>query len=188
MAKSDTSAKSETPSPPIGGGRSIVLIGLMGAGKSTVGRSLAERLGVPFVDSDDEVVRAAGCSIEDIFEVYGESAFRDVEARVIQRLLEAGPMVIATGGGAFMSAETRERIREHGISVWLKADLDVLVQRTSGRNDRPLLKDTDPRAKLRELMDTRYPVYAEADIVVETGGEPAATTASSVLGKLEAKP
>jgi shikimate kinase len=185
MAKTETTQTSEAA--PASGGRSVVLIGLMGAGKTTVGRNLAERLGLAFVDSDEEVVKAAGCSIEDIFEVYGEPAFRDVEARVIQRLLEEGPKVIATGGGAFMSEATRERIRRHGVSVWLKADLDTLVQRTASRNDRPLLKGTDPRAKLEELIDKRYPVYAEADIVVATSGEPAGTTAESVIRQLEQK-
>ncbi len=187
MAKADTSAKPEPGHRAPADGRAVVLIGLMGAGKTTIGRNLADQLGLAFIDSDEEVVKAAGCSIADIFEIYGEAAFRDVEARVIQRLLDAGPAVIATGGGAFMSAQTRERIRAKAVSVWLKADLDVLVHRTSGRNDRPLLKDTDPRAKLADLMEQRYPVYADADVVVETGNEPAATTAAAVLRALEAR-
>ena len=165
---------------------SIVLIGLMGAGKTTIGRKLAEKLELSFVDSDDEVVKAAGRSIEDIFESYGEAAFRDVEARVIARLLREQPRVIATGGGAFMATETRQHIKDNGVSVWLKASLDVLVARTSGRNDRPLLKDTDPTQKLRELMDLRYPIYGEADIIVETGNETAASTVDAVCDELRA--
>ena len=151
--------------------KSIVLIGLMGAGKSSLGRRLAKRVDLPFTDADDEVVKAAGCSIEDIFELYGEAVFRDTEHRVITRLLEEGPKVLATGGGAFMDSRTRAKIGEWSISVWLRADLDVLVRRTHRRGGRPLLKNSDPRATLERLMNERYPVYAEADIVVDTGDE-----------------
>ena len=166
--------------PPTETTQSIVLIGLMGAGKTTIGRHLAEALGMPFVDSDDEVVRAAGCSIQDIFEVYGEAAFRDVETRVITRLLEEGPCVIATGGGAYMNPETRDHIQRLAISVWLRADLDILVSRTTGRTGRTLLGDGDPTDKLQQLMDLRYPTYANADIVVETGAESAEKTTKRV--------
>lgn len=144
----------------------------MGAGKTTVGRRLANRLGCVFVDADDEIVKAAGCSVQEIFETYGEEAFRDVERRVISRLLAGEPHVLATGGGAFMNAETRERIAGHGISVWLRADLDTLVGRTIGRAGRPLLKDRDPTDILKGLMEQRYPVYAGADIVIDTGEGP----------------
>ncbi len=174
MAKSDPSAA-----------KSIVLIGLMGAGKTTIGRKLADRMELPFVDSDDEVERAAGCSIADIFEIYGEPAFRDVEARVIQRIMEQGPAVVATGGGAFMNERTRDVIRAGGIAVWLKAELDVLVARTSSRTDRPLLKDQNPREKLHALIEERYPVYALADITVETGNESTEQTAKRVYAALE---
>jgi len=174
MAKSDPSA-----------GKSIVLIGLMGAGKTTIGRKLAERMGLPFVDSDEEVERAAGCSIADIFEIYGEPAFRDVEARVIQRIMEQGPTVVATGGGAFMNEHTRDVIRAGGTAVWLKAELEVLVARTSNRTDRPLLKDQNPHEKLRALIEERYPVYALADITVETGNESTESTAKRVYRALE---
>ncbi|MBT6094193.1 MAG: shikimate kinase [Rhodospirillaceae bacterium] len=167
--------------------KSIVLIGLMGAGKTTIGRKLAEKMNLPFIDSDDEVVTAAGCSIEDIFELYGETAFRDVETRVISRIMEEGPSVVATGGGAFMNDRTRDAVKAGGTSVWLKADLDILVARTSGRTDRPLLKDLDPRQKLQELMDQRYPVYAEADIAIETGNESADATVARVFDALKGK-
>ncbi|MSP80228.1 MAG: shikimate kinase [Rhodospirillales bacterium] len=156
------------PLPP---GKSVVLVGLMGAGKSSVGRRLAKILEVPFVDADEEVERAAGCSIEDIFRLYGEDAFRDGEERVIARLLESGSQVLATGGGAFMNPRTRERIRQSGVSVWLRADLDLLVRRTSRRGGRPLLAHGDPRATLERLMTERYPVYAEADVTVDTTDE-----------------
>jgi len=156
------------PLPP---GKSVVLIGLMGAGKSSVGRRLAKALEIPFVDADEEVERAAGCSIEDIFRLYGESAFRDGEERVIARLLESGSQVLATGGGAFMNPRTRERIRQSAVSVWLRADLDLLVRRTSRRGGRPLLAHGDPRATLERLMSERYPVYAEADVTVDTTDE-----------------
>lgn len=149
-------------------GKSIVLVGLMGAGKTSIGRRLAKRLGLDFSDADAEIIKAAGCSIEDIFRLYGEAAFRDGERRVIARLLDDDPHVLATGGGAFMSEETRERISEHGIAVWLRAELDVLVERTSRRSDRPLLNTGDPQEILQRLMDQRYPIYALAEITVES--------------------
>ncbi len=146
----------------------IVLIGLMGAGKSSVGVRLAARLGVPFADSDTEVERAADMTVAEIFASLGEAQFRDGERRVIARLLGEPPMVLATGGGAFLNAETRALISEHAVSVWLKADLEVLVARTAGRTHRPLLNTGDPRVVLSGLIADRYPVYAEADIHVES--------------------
>jgi len=149
-------------------GRAIVLVGMMGAGKSSIGRRLAQRLDIPFVDADAEIEIAAGMSIEDIFATRGEPEFRSGEARVIARLLEGGAQVVATGGGAFMNADTRGVIKAKGISVWLKADFDVLMRRIKRRNDRPLLKTDDPEAKLRELIDLRYPTYAQADLTVQS--------------------
>jgi shikimate kinase len=149
-------------------GRAIVLVGMMGAGKSSIGRRLAQRLDIPFVDADNEIEIAAGMSIEDIFATRGEPEFRAGEARVIARLLEGGTQVIATGGGAFMNTDTRAAIKAKGISVWLKADFDVLMRRIKRRNDRPLLKIDDPEAKLRELIDQRYPTYALADLTVQS--------------------
>ena len=149
-------------------GRAIVLVGMMGAGKSSIGRRLAQRLEIPFVDADSEIEIAAGMSIEDIFSTRGEPEFRAGEARVIARLLEGGTQVIATGGGAFMNADTRAAIKAKGISVWLRADFDVLMRRIKRRNDRPLLKIDDPEAKLRELIDLRYPTYALADLTVQS--------------------
>jgi shikimate kinase len=148
--------------------RSIVLVGLMGAGKSTVGRRLAERLELPFVDADLEIERAAGKTIPEIFADHGEAYFRDGERRVISRLIDHGPQVLATGGGAFMNADTRTDIGAKGISVWLKADFDVLMRRIRRRHDRPLLKTEDPGATLRRLMEQRYPVYELADITVQS--------------------
>lgn len=156
--------------------RPVVLIGLMGAGKSRIGRELAARLGLTFVDADTEIVKAAGCSIADIFELYGEQAFRDVEQRVISRLLNNKVQIIATGGGAFMNGEIRKGIAQHGISLWLRAALDVLVKRTGRRGGRPLLAGGDARLILKELMDERYPVYAGADIVVDSKDAPINTT------------
>jgi shikimate kinase len=150
------------------GNHAIVLVGLMGAGKTSVGRRLAEKLDIPFVDADHEIETAAGKSIAEIFNDHGEEYFREGERRVIARLLENGTQVLATGGGAFMNTETRERIKQHGISVWLKADLDLLLKRVSKRNDRPLLRNDDPAAVMKKLIDTRYPVYAEANITVES--------------------
>ncbi len=149
-------------------GRSIVMVGLMGCGKSAIGRRLAAKLAIPFVDADEEIERAAGQSISDIFATHGEAHFREGERKVIQRLLTQGPQVLATGGGAFMSAETRAAVRERGLSIWLKAELPVLMRRVGKRNTRPLLKTDDPEAVMRRLMAERYPVYAEADLIVES--------------------
>jgi shikimate kinase len=148
------------------GRRSIVLVGMMGAGKSSIGRRLAARMNIPFVDADAEIEQAASMSIADIFAVHGEPYFRAGEARVIARLLEHGPQVLATGGGAFMNAQTRVTIRGKAVSVWLKADLDVLTKRLRRRNDRPLLKTEDPIATLSKLLVARDPIYAEADVTV----------------------
>lgn len=148
------------------GSRSIVLVGLMGAGKSSIGRRLAHRLGLPFVDADTEIEKAADLTIPEIFEKHGEPYFRAGEVRVVARILDSGPQVLATGGGAYMNPETRARIRARGISLWLKAELDVLMKRVKRRGDRPLLKADDPQAVLKRLMDERYPVYAEADLTV----------------------
>lgn len=150
------------------GMRSVVLVGLMGCGKSSVGRRLAVRLDLPFVDADEEIERAAGQSIPDIFAGHGEAHFRDGERKVIQRLLAAGPQVIATGGGAFMNDETRASIRHAAISIWLKAELAVLMRRVAKRNNRPLLKTENPEAVMRNLIEVRYPVYAEADITIDS--------------------
>ena len=149
------------------GTRSIVLVGMPGSGKSAVGRRLAARRELPFVDADEEIERAAGKPITDIFKDHGEPYFRDGERKVIARLLRSGPLVLATGGGAFMVAETQENIRQGGISIWLKAELSLLLRRVLKRNNRPLL-EKDPEGVMRQLMETRYPVYANADITVES--------------------
>jgi shikimate kinase len=158
----------------------------MGAGKSTVGRRLARRLGLPFADADEEIARAAGCSIQELFEAYGEAEFRAGERRVIARLLGEDPIVLATGGGAFMDPETRERIRERATSVWLRATLETLVDRTIGRTGRPLLKDRDPTEILDRLMKERYPTYAEAELIVDTGEGPADNVVERVIDALAA--
>ena len=150
------------------GPRAIVLVGIMGAGKSSIGRRLAQRLGITFVDADTEIEIAAGMSIADIFAIRGEPEFRTGEARVIARLLDGGAQVLATGGGAFMNPDTRATIKAKGISVWLKAEFDVLMKRIKRRHDRPLLKTDDPAAKLQELIDLRYPIYALADVTVQS--------------------
>jgi shikimate kinase len=151
------------------GHRSIVLVGMMGVGKSSVGRRLAVRLGIPFVDADAEIEKAAGMSIVDIFARHGEADFRNGEARVIARLLEGGPQVLATGGGAFMNPNTRKAIRTKGVSIWLKAEFDVLLRRIGKRrNERPLLQTPDPGETLRALLAEREPIYAEADLTVQS--------------------
>jgi shikimate kinase len=154
------------------GPRSLVLVGMMGAGKSSIGRKLAQRLNLPFVDADTEIERAAGMSISDIFAKHGEPYFRAGEARVIARLLDSGPQVLATGGGAFMHPQSRDAIRARGISVWLKAEYDVLMKRIKRRSDRPMLKTDDPGETLRRLMQERDPVYAEADVTVHSRDVP----------------
>lgn len=166
--------------------RTVVLVGLMGAGKSCVGRRLAARLNLAFVDADREIEEAAGCSIPEIFERHGEQAFRDGEHRVIMRLLDGPVHILATGGGAFMDPRTRKRIREQGISVWLRAELDLLLRRVQRRNDRPLLQVDDPRKRLEDLMAQRYPIYAEADLTVDSDEGPPEGTTEKVLDALDA--
>ncbi|HWX83373.1 MAG TPA: shikimate kinase [Xanthobacteraceae bacterium] len=148
------------------GTRLIVLVGMMGAGKSTIGRRLAARLGMPFLDADSEIEAAAGMSISDIFEVHGEPHFRDGEARVIARLLEGGPAVLATGGGAFMREDTRNRVGAKAVSIWLKADADIIMRRVRRRADRPLLQTADPEATVGRLISEREPVYQHADLTI----------------------
>jgi shikimate kinase len=148
------------------GKRSVVLVGMMGAGKSTIGRRISARLRLPFLDADAEIETAAGMSIPDIFENHGEPHFRDGEARVIARLLESGPVVLATGGGAFMREETRARIMDKAVSIWLKADVDTIMKRVKRRADRPLLQTADPTATVGRLIREREPVYQNADITI----------------------
>jgi shikimate kinase len=149
-------------------GRTIVMVGMMGAGKSSIGRRLAARLGLPFVDADTEIEAAANATISDIFETHGEAYFRDGERRVIQRLLDGAPKVLATGGGAFINPETRAAIHDGAISIWLKADRDLILARVKRRSTRPLLKTADPEAVVDRLLEERNPVYAEADIHIQS--------------------
>jgi len=165
-------------------GRTIVLVGLMGAGKSSIGRRLAQRLSLPFIDADKEIEAAAGCTIEEIFQRLGEQAFREGERRVILRLLDDPPHVLATGGGAFMDPLIRARIKERAISIWLYADLELLVRRVSRRSNRPLLKGGNPRDILTALMERRYPVYAEADVRVDSADGPPEQTVQRVADAL----
>jgi shikimate kinase len=164
--------------------RSIVLVGLMGAGKTKIGRRLAARLNLPFFDSDSEIETAAGESIEELFRNRGEAVFRDGERRVIARLLAQPPHVLATGGGSFMDPETRALIARRGVSIWLRADLDVLVARVSRRNNRPLLQRSDPRSVLAELIERRHPIYAEADLVIDSSEGSAEQTTTRVIAAL----
>jgi shikimate kinase len=165
----ENSAVSTTSIAAALGRRSIVLVGMMGVGKSSIGRRLGARLGVPFVDADAEIEKAAGMSIADIFARHGEAYFRGGEARVIARLLEGGPQVLATGGGAVMNADTRAAIKAKGVSIWLSAEFDLLMRRINKRkNDRPMLLTADPAATLRQLLAEREPVYAQADITVQS--------------------
>ena len=166
------------------GRRSVVLVGMMGAGKSSIGRRLATRLAVPFVDADSEIEKAANMTIAEIFSTRGEPYFRAGEARVISRLLEGGPQVLATGGGAFMNPETRAGIRVKGVSVWLRATLEVLNRRIKRRGDRPLLTTDDPSETLRRLIEERYPVYAEADLTVESREVPHDTIVEEIVNGL----
>lgn len=169
------------------GRRSIVLVGMMGAGKTTVGRRLGARLHLPFVDADVEIEKAAAKTIPEIFAEHGEPYFRDGERRVIARLLGEGPQVLATGGGAFMNPETRERIAERAISVWLKAEFDVLSARVRRKSNRPLLETADPDETLRRLMRDRYPVYALADVTIHSRDVAHDVVADEIIAALEAK-
>jgi shikimate kinase/3-dehydroquinate synthase len=178
---SNTALAHAVPLPDALAGRSIVLVGLMGAGKTSIGRRLAARLGLPFRDADVEIEAAAGCSIPELFARYGEAAFRDGERRVIRRLLAAEPMVIAFGGGAFIDPETRAAVRADAISVWLRCKLPTLVRRVAGREGRPLLAGGDPNEILARLMGARHPFYAEADVTVECGDESPDATTTKVL-------
>jgi shikimate kinase len=164
--------------------RTIVLVGLMGAGKTKIGRRLATRLDLPFFDSDCEIERVAGETIAEIFENRGEAVFRNGERRVIARLLDQPTHVLATGGGAFMDTATRAVIARRGVSVWLRADLDVLLARVARRSNRPLLRAPDPRAVLAELIERRHPIYAEADVIVDSGEGPPELTATRVIAAL----
>ena len=170
------------------GERSVVLVGLMGCGKTSVGRRLAARLGLPFVDADEEIEKAAAMTINEIFADHGEAMFRDGERRVIARLLAAGPQVLATGGGAFMNPETRANIKRHGVSIWLHAELPVLMKRVLKRDTRPLLQNGDPEAVMRKLMEARYPVYREAEIVIESRDVPHEVIVTEIVEALAACP
>lgn len=166
------------------GTRSIVFVGLMGAGKTAIGRKVAAMLSLPFIDSDQEIESVSRMTVPELFERYGETEFRALEQRVILRLLENGPQVLSTGGGAFMNAQTREAIAGHGVSVWLKAELDLLMERVSKKQNRPLLKSPDPRAVLERLMGERYPVYATSDVTVPTRDDRREVIAAEVVAAL----
>jgi shikimate kinase len=174
MARTRESTLSDAPEPEearVGrllAGRTVVMVGMMGAGKSSIGRRLAARLGLPFVDADAEIEQAANLTIPEIFETHGEAYFRDGERRVIQRLLDGAPKVLATGGGAFINPETRAAIRKAGVSIWLMADRDLILQRVKRRSNRPLLRTSDPEAVVDRLLVQRNPVYAEADIHIQS--------------------
>jgi shikimate kinase len=167
-------------------GRSVVLVGLMGAGKSTIGRRLAARLELPFKDADAEIEAAAGMSVADIFATHGEAYFREGERRVIGRLLQEGSSVLATGGGAFMNPDTRAWIARSGVSIWLKAEFEVLMRRVRKRSNRPLLKNPDPEGSMRQLMAARQPVYALADLTVESRDIPHERVVDDTLQALHA--
>lgn len=167
------------------GRRSIVLIGLMGAGKTSIGKRLASALNLPFIDADNEIETAAGQRIEEIFAEHGEAYFREGERKVIARLLKSGPQVLATGGGAYMDAETRSRIARAGISIWLRAELPVLLKRVKRRTDRPLLNNGDPQTIMRKLLRERSPVYAEADLTVDSREAPHDTIVTDIIERLE---
>ena len=182
----NTTLKESFTLPNVLAGRSIVLVGLMGAGKTSIGKRLAARLGLPFRDADTEIEAAAGCTIPEIFSRYGEPAFRDGERRVIRRLLAGDPLVLATGGGAFMDPDTRAAMRHDALSIWLRATLPILLRRVAGRTHRPLLNAGDPADVLRRLIDQRHPVYAEADIVIDCSDDSPDHTTSLVFDAITA--
>lgn len=170
---------------PIGLDRTLALVGLMGSGKTTVGRRLARVLCMPFADADDEIEAAAGQSVAEIFAQHGEPEFRRGERQVIARLLSGPPHVLATGGGAFIDPSTRALMKQRAVSVWLKAPLDVLMRRVTRRDHRPLLKQDDPKSVMARLMEQRYPIYAEADIIIETGAGPHHAAVEAILAALK---
>jgi shikimate kinase len=169
------------------GTKTLVLVGLMGAGKTSVGRKLAQTLQLPFADSDHEIENVSRMTVPELFEAYGEVEFRALEQRVVTRLVADGPAVIGTGGGAFMNADTRAAIRASGISIWLKADIDTLMERVARRQNRPLLKTSDPRAVMRKLMEDRYPVYGEADVTIVSRDARHATIAAEIIKAVDGK-
>ncbi|MCY0148722.1 shikimate kinase [Hoeflea sp. G2-23] len=166
------------------GRRNLVFVGLMGAGKSVIGRLVAQMLDIPFVDSDHEIERVSRMTIEELFQTYGEPEFRALEARVIKRLLKSGPRVLSTGGGAFMNDATRTMVLSSGLSVWLKADLEILWARVSKRDTRPLLKTANPKQTLSILLDQRYPVYAQARLTVQSRDEPKEIIAAEAIAAI----
>jgi len=165
--------------------RTVALVGMMGAGKSSVGKRLAARLNLPFRDADEEIEKAAGCSITEIFERYGEPAFRDGERRVIARLLSEPPQILATGGGAFIDPQTHAEIKKKAVSIWIKAPIDVLVERVSRRDNRPLLKNGDPREIIERLLAQRDPIYAEADLSIDSAAGPHAQAVERIVEALK---
>jgi shikimate kinase len=165
--------------------KTLVLVGMMGAGKTSVGRRLAGTLGVPFRDADVEIETAAGCTINEIFERFGEPAFRNGERKVIARLLTDPPHVLAAGGGAFVDEETRQRIKEHAVSIWLRAPLDLLIQRVLRKDTRPLLRNTDSRAALERLLHEREPIYAQADLIIESDEGPHDVVVKRIVAALD---
>ncbi|MGE0828402.1 MAG: shikimate kinase [Hyphomonadaceae bacterium] len=167
--------------------RTIALVGLMGAGKSSVGKKLAAALELPFKDADTEIEQAAGLTIPEIFARHGEAEFRRGERSVIKRLLHEAPLVLATGGGAYMDADTRALMRARAVTIWLRADLDVLMRRVDRRDNRPLLKTDDPRATMAKLMEARHPIYAEADLVIDSNNAPQAAAVAAVIEALKAR-
>ncbi len=165
--------------------KSLVLVGMMGAGKSSIGWRLAKKLGIPFNDSDQEVERAAGCTVADIFETWGEKAFKDAERRVVKRLLGEDVQIISTGDGAFIDPETRELIKQNAISLWLRADPDILFERVTRRDTRPILFEGDPRKILEEMVDKRYPIYGEADLIVDSNDDAHEATVNRLMQVLK---
>lgn len=186
MTPTPALAKDLPETPPWQLGRNLVLVGLMGAGKTSIGRRLAKTLAAPFVDADEEIVAAAGLSIPDIFTLYGEPRFRELERRVVARLLDSDAIVLALGGGAFIDPDTRARVAERSVSIWLRADLETLMARTARkRGSRPLLEQGDPRQILAGLMEQRYPVYAQAEFIVDSQTEPHETVVERILAMIE---
>ncbi len=187
MATSEITASEQAASlGEMLGDRAIVFVGLMGAGKTAIGRRVAASIGLPFADSDQEIEKASRMTVADLFEAYGEAEFRSLEQRVIARLLQESPRVLSTGGGAFMNADTRAAIHRAGISVWLKADLDTLMARVMKKQTRPLLKTGNPREIMEKLMTARYPIYGEADVIVNTRDDRREIIADEVIAAIAA--